>query len=273
MNLSVITAVWRDRVHANKRLPLNVRSAGHALIASDWRHPAGVVDRYNLYWGVAGEIHYTVDDKSYCTRPRELLIFPLDSRMGPADRESAGEYRWFTLDGRVAEPLFKELGIAFGVAFRAGACPVALHENLLHSFDDVTPAAAMTAELLAYEILTAIKRPRAATIKDPGAMECKSIIDGNFTDPLLDVSHVADLAGIERTALARRFKAAVGLSPSRYLQNKRLNLALRHLERGCTTIEAAGLCGYRDPGYFARAFKRHFGVSPQTWRETVFDRV
>ncbi len=269
----IVKSRHRVRIPEEQRLPLNVRSAGHAVVEPGWRHAAGIVDRYNFYWGVTGETNYTVDDRLYTTRPEEVLVFPLNSQMGGAEQHVHAEYRWFTMDGAVAEPLFKDLGLEFFVPFHAGKCPAKLHENLLHSFDDVTPVAAMNSELIVYEILTGIKLNRELNCKKDEIRRCREIIDAGFTESSLDVSTVAEETGIDRTVMARQFKAVNGMSPSKYLQSKRLMLALRYLESGCTTVETAGHCGFNDAGYFARSFKRHFGLTPQSWRDSMSNRV
>lgn len=273
MKKTLINTARRVNIPPENMLPLNVRSAGHAIIKPGWRHASGLVDRCNIYWGIDGEINYTVDNKLFSTRPQELLVFPINSLMGPADIDSLGEYRWFTLDGALAAPLFKELGIDFYVPFKAGICPKLLHENLLHSFDDITPFAAMDSEIIAYEILTSIKNRREISFEEDNILKCRNIIDVAFTESSLDISGLADQIGIDRTIIARQFKAVNGISPSRYLQNKRLNLSLRYLGRGYTTVETAKRCGYSDSGYFARTFKKHFGLSPQSWRNSILNNV
>jgi len=273
MNKPFCNSGQRLRVPPEDRLPLNVRSAGHSIVHAGWRHPSGVVDRYNFYWGVKGEVNYTVDDKLFTMHPCEVLVFPLNSRMGPAAVDSEGEYRWFTLDGSLANPLFKELGIEFYVPFKAGACPSRLHENLIHSFNDIMPIAAMNSEIIVYEILINIRNNREISFKKDNIDKCREIIDTGFTESSLDVSAVADEAGVDRTVLARQFKALNGISPSKYLQGKRLMRSLRYLEAGYTTVETARRCGYNDAGYFARSFKKHFALSPQAWRDSILNKI
>jgi AraC-like DNA-binding protein len=263
----------RVKIPLEKRLPLNIRSAGHALVNPGWRHAVGDVDRYNLYWGVAGEVNYTVNGRHCMTRPHEILIFPLNSRMGPAEQISEGEYRWFTMDGALAEDLFKQLKLEFFIPFDAGPCPIHLHENLMHSFDDITPVAAMNSEVIAYELLLSINNDHIFSVKDAEIFECKQIIDAEFTDARLDITAVADRIGLDRTVMARRFKVSNGISPSKYLQSKRLMLALKYLESGCSSVDTARHAGYNDAGYFARSFKRHFGLPPQAWHDSMSNNI
>ena len=262
----------RIKVPVDQRLPLNVRSSGHIILDREWRHPEGVVDRYNLYWGVRGEIYYSVNGSQYVTKEDEIIVFPLNSIMGPADTISQGEYRWFTLDGNIAENLFKELGLNFSLPLKAH-CSVPLHEKLLNSFTDLTAVAALSSEMIAYELLLSIKNGYEDRGEDSEIAESKEIIDNEFRDSFLDITSLADRVGLDRTALARRFKLKNGVSPSKYLQSKRLMLALRYLDGGCSTVATAEEVGYNDAGYFARAFKNNFGMTPQAWRVSMAKNV
>lgn len=267
-----ITSRHRIKRPVEERLPLNVRSSGHAVVRSDWEHPTGFVDRHNVYWGIVGTIRYRVNGRECVLHADKVIFYPLDSDMTSSVYESEGEYRWLTLDGPVANELFEYLGIEFYKPI-AAVCPCHLMELLMQSFDDPTSLATMNAEMIAYELLLSIKGLSRDRLEDREISEAKRIIDGEFSDPNLDVSAVAERVKLDRTVLSRRFKTGTGMSPSKYLQSKRLMLALKYLEEGCTTVQTSNLTGYNDPAYFARSFKRHFGLSPQAWRESNIHKL
>ena len=66
--------------------------------------------------------------------------------------------------------------------------------------------------------------------------------------------------------LKKLFKKETGLTPLQYLTEKRLESAASSLAsywgRG-NVSETARLCGFSDPLYFSRLFKRKYGVSPR----------
>ncbi|MEI8196366.1 MAG: AraC family transcriptional regulator [Phycisphaerae bacterium] len=65
----------------------------------------------------------------------------------------------------------------------------------------------------------------------------------------------------------RRFKATLGLTPWEYALRRRMALARRLLGQGLHSVaEVAAACGYRDPFYFSRMFRRHCGVTPRQVR-------
>ena len=75
-----------------------------------------------------------------------------------------------------------------------------------------------------------------------------------------------ELAVSERT-LNRRFKAAIGEAPLRYLQSLRVAVARRLLEKGEVKVESIGArVGYHDPSTFRSLFRRETGLSPRDYQ-------
>jgi AraC-like DNA-binding protein len=81
---------------------------------------------------------------------------------------------------------------------------------------------------------------------------------------------VAGLAGVaasSRSVFADRFRAAVGVSPKRYLMRVRMQRATVMLGRDRLSVaETAMRLGYRSDAAFSRAFRRFAGSSPREWR-------
>ena len=87
-------------------------------------------------------------------------------------------------------------------------------------------------------------------------------IDTHLAEPL----HVGQLA--EQMCMTEKyfityFKAKIGLTPHRYIIEKRLRRAYALLmHTRCSVKEAAELVGYTDPYGFSKAFKARYGFSP-----------
>lgn len=84
------------------------------------------------------------------------------------------------------------------------------------------------------------------------------------------VEALARAAGLSRAAFARRFLAEVGIPPLRYLAECRMQLASRLLVEGDDSLaRVAGQVGYESEFAFSRAFRRHHGEAPGTFRRRV----
>jgi transcriptional regulator GlxA family with amidase domain len=81
------------------------------------------------------------------------------------------------------------------------------------------------------------------------------------------VTGLARRVGLSRPALARRFVAATGVSPRRYLARARMRRAAELLRQTDWTLAQVGVqVGYDSEFAFNRAFKRFHHVAPGRWR-------
>jgi AraC-like DNA-binding protein len=73
----------------------------------------------------------------------------------------------------------------------------------------------------------------------------------------LNLARLAAQAGLSKFHFERLFKNAMGVSPSRYHINLRMNLARRLLrETKKSVVDVALEVGYADPSHFAKLFRR-----------------
>lgn len=79
----------------------------------------------------------------------------------------------------------------------------------------------------------------------------------------LEVSHLADEAGMSVPAFHVHFKTVTQTSPIQYIKSTRLHQArLMMIRDGLTAAAASARVGYESPSQFSREFKRFFGRSP-----------
>jgi len=101
---------------------------------------------------------------------------------------------------------------------------------------------------------------------EPRVEKVIHFLSENLATPL-QLDDLAKAAGISRPQLVRLFRAQTGLSPMRYLENRRLERALELLEHTSLPIEAiAETVGYPNPFHFSTRFRRRFGQSPRAYR-------
>ena len=91
-------------------------------------------------------------------------------------------------------------------------------------------------------------------------------IESHLADELT-LDEIAGVAGISRFHMVRAFAAATGLPVMRYVRARRLSEAARSLARGAPDILALALdADYSSHEAFTRAFRDHFGVTPEMVR-------
>jgi AraC-like DNA-binding protein len=78
--------------------------------------------------------------------------------------------------------------------------------------------------------------------------------------------------GLSQSALERRFRRVVGMSPKRFVSVMRLRKTVHLRSRGADFTQAALEAGYFDQSHFIHDFRRATGSSPQTFLQHTHDR-
>ena len=90
----------------------------------------------------------------------------------------------------------------------------------------------------------------------------------HLSDPVT-VDELARAFGYSRWHFSKLFREAAGMPPSEFVMEQKLSAALQMLRHEPLAVkELAMRCGFADPAYFGRRFKRRFGVTP-----LHFDRI
>jgi transcriptional regulator GlxA family with amidase domain len=86
-------------------------------------------------------------------------------------------------------------------------------------------------------------------------------------DGALDVPALASRAGLSERTFHRKFVAATGQTPARFVETVRLDAARMLLLRGLSLKTVAAQVGLFPSARFAEAFERRFGVTPRLFRD------
>lgn len=93
-------------------------------------------------------------------------------------------------------------------------------------------------------------------------------IETNMDNTAFSSTDLAKLVFLSRTQLHRRLKAILGIPTSLFIQQLRLKKAVMLLQHTNNTITAIAFeVGFKDVSYFARVFKKQFGMTPSAFRK------
>ena len=94
-------------------------------------------------------------------------------------------------------------------------------------------------------------------------------IEDNISNPAYSVDESLKRLPLSYEYLRKLFKKETGTTPLCYLSDCRMSLAAQIISSGIsnqyseyTVSQIAEACGFSDPMYFSRVFKKNFGVSP-----------
>ena len=91
-------------------------------------------------------------------------------------------------------------------------------------------------------------------------------IESHLAGPLT-LDEIAAVGGVSRFHMVRAFASATGLPVMRYVRARRLSNAARELAAGAPDILSLALdAEYSSHEAFTRAFREHFGVTPEAVR-------
>ena len=75
------------------------------------------------------------------------------------------------------------------------------------------------------------------------------------------------------TAYNKSFKNQTGITPSKYIIELRMRMAIQYLETSNLSIkEISSMCGYTNFNFFARVFKKHTGYAPTEYRKSLINK-
>ena len=113
---------------------------------------------------------------------------------------------------------------------------------------------------------SAAKRPATVERRRALFLEAVSIIDAEYHQKLA-LDDLARRVATSRRQLQRAFAEAGETSFRSYLQKVRMERAAELLREGESAVgQVANAVGYRQPAQFAKAFRRHHGAPPSTFR-------
>jgi AraC-like DNA-binding protein len=101
------------------------------------------------------------------------------------------------------------------------------------------------------------------------AAQAREYVDAHFQDDF-SIADVATAVCASPAHLQRCFQAGTGTSLVRYVHQVRLHRAADLLRASDLSVTKVALdVGFADPNYFARLFRREFGVPPARFRVAV----
>lgn len=251
-----------EYLHINSRG--TQRSGGRAFTTS---RPNGRVD-YHIVLVAEGELRAEYRGETRTLRAGDFVVYP------PGERQlysfSGGvpsRTCWVHFAGTAVPQILASLGIGGGFGSARS------HELVLQTFDRLigieSPAPAGDAIrngtlLVLLGFLARRSDERAAPAAEAVAPAVR-LLRSEYARPV-SAAECAALCCMSESRFQHVFRETVGVSPHRFLLNVRIDAAkelLAHTE--LRVSDAAALCGFDDPLYFSRIFRRECGVSPREW--------
>lgn len=99
-----------------------------------------------------------------------------------------------------------------------------------------------------------------------------AFVDANVAEDLC-VTTLASVAGMSPYYFCRSFKQSTGITPHRFVLNRRMEQARYLLEqKAMPLLEIAHHVGFTDQSQFTRVFRKMVGITPSQYRKAKTDQ-
>jgi AraC-like DNA-binding protein len=263
----------RDRLHV---MPT---STGYEIATGpsyDWDgRKRGLTPFSVLQHTTAGEGRLGYERRHYRIGPGEtmLVTIPHAHRYWVAEGES-WSFFWIAMSGQEALRLHRSILAEAGPVFRLRPDTI---EMLARTSLDLAESrlepgrasgAAYAVTMALFDDLLARQDFTAGDLRHAAVARATAHIRGHLDAPL-DVQGLADVAGFSRAHFSRLFAQIEGVPPAEFVLRERMQRAARLLVTGQLSVKGiSSACGFEDPNYFAKVFRRTFAISPSEFRTT-----
>lgn len=95
-------------------------------------------------------------------------------------------------------------------------------------------------------------------------------IHNHYNQAGLSVAYLADLCSMSEVYFRKIFTNSMGITPIKYINNLKISMAKELLlSKSCTISKVAELSGFQSDSYFSREFKKHTGMSPIEYKNSI----
>jgi len=149
----------------------------------------------------------------------------------------------------------------------------ALARTILEAFREPDLATPLVIEEALLELSARSRRPARAARRPPvWLLEVREQLEADFAEPP-SLAALALTANVNRSHLARAFRAHFGCSVGEFVRRQRLLRALRQITAGATPlVRIASDCGFSDQSHLTRQVRALTGVSPGALRRRARDQ-
>jgi AraC-like DNA-binding protein len=261
--------------------PIKVQNGGLFISRNAVMHPTRIIDSHELIFVKQGVLEMWEDQQVFHLEAGQTLHLWPGRQHGSTQPMPVGlKFYWihFETEMRAAKDDSRsgeEFAPAIKVPQVARIAEPERLERLFRIFLEDQEAGVLhshSANLLLMLILTEVmqsaeERPANADDMNAVATWAHTYIRMNFDRPIT-TKRIADALGYNADYLGRIYRQVYGVTLTEAIQRRRVHMACDYLLDSSLTIDQiAEKCGYSDPDYFRRVFRRYMQLTPGEYRK------
>jgi AraC-like DNA-binding protein len=257
--------------------PVKAQNAGLFVSRGTAMHPTRIIDSHELIFVKQGQLDMWENDQVFHLEAGNTLHLWPGRKHGSTCVMPLGlKFYWIHFDVIEPSDKYHEVVFAPGIKVSQVACisqPERL-ERLFRTFLEDQETGVLrsdSANLLTMLMLVEVAQSVEERITNPDnvnvvATWANTFIQINY-DRSITTAKIAQAVGYNADYLGRIYRQVYGHTLTEAIHRRRISKACDYLLESNLTIEQiAQKCGYTDPDYFRRVFKRHMQVSPVEYR-------
>ena len=275
----------QDTLRLTARSPVKAQNAGLFISRGRGMHPTRTIDSHELIFVKQGQLEMWEEDRSFSLEAGQTLhLWPFRQHGGAQPMSSDLKFYWIHFeiedgdDGQSGESAGGTLPVIEVPQVNRICRPEKL-ESLFRYFLDEQESGSLhpcAANLLVMLMLVEVTRPsdheEDMDTANVLATRAHTYIRVHYDLPI-SPGKVAEALGYNPDYLGRVYRQVYGCTMTEDIHRRRIRVACRHLLDSEMPIqEIAQACGYSDPDYFRRVFRRYMQTSPGVYRK-LFARV
>ncbi|TCL76536.1 AraC-like DNA-binding protein [Hydrogenispora ethanolica] len=244
-------------------------------------------DRYELYYLIAGQRNYFIEDRTYRVNTGEVVLIDISELHKTSDSDLPAEHERIVVNfSPAALPGGADAGLLLSgfsglerlVRFEPAQRREveALFGKLVRESQNAAPGFRTYLRLILAELLILVQRrlqesppgrPLPASPLQEKILEIVRFINSSYSEPLT-LPFLARQFAISPFHLSRTFKKVTGFGFVEYINSVRIREAERLLkETRLPVTEIAGRAGFENLTHFERVFKKISGSAPLAFRK------
>lgn len=221
------------------------------------------------YLAFRGEAVFRADGVEYALMPGTLFFTLPDQPHEILARDRDFAYLYISFGGRDAVPLLKRFGVCRENAVFGGFAHLIDFWFSAIRRIGTENAGVLTESVLLYTLSflsdSGLGKDRTNVPRFESILD---YVNRNFADPQLSVRRVADIFFYNEKYLSSLFLRNTGVRFTEYLTKLRMEHGVKLLKAGRMPVaQLAAECGFSDPLYFSKVFKKHTGYTPSEFPE------
>ncbi len=216
---------------------------------------------HRLILRLTGTIRYHIKDESTTLSPGDILFLPNSpTYYGEQMTDETGTYILINFEGNLPDTEPRQYTLRGRVELHH------LFEQIYRSWSVQTSASKLRCMSILYELLSHFTEENTRHVRFSSAsiQPALEYLEKHIFDPELKISLLHTFCDVSDTYFRRLFLDRFGVSPKKYVIDRRLTQAKAILDNGEyeSISKIARMSGFEDALYFSKAFKNKYGHPP-----------